>query len=223
MKVAERIVAKGTTQSVYAEIRKRILEEGFYRPSQRLIEAELAEDLQVGRHIIRMALTRLDAEGLVRMEPNKGATVATVSIEEARDILLAREVLEGAAARLAAERIDETRLSSLRETLRQMEQALRENQLDRYSQGNVRFHAIIYEASGSKKIPELIASLRARVVRFQFRTVLIPGRSERSFAEHTKIFAALEAHDASAAEEAMRGHMRALRDALSDPYFSLML
>lgn len=216
-------MAKGTAQEAYAEIKKRILEEGFYRPSQRLIEAELAEDLKVGRHIIRTALTRLGAEGLVRIEPNKGATVATVSLEEARDILLAREVLEGAAARLAAERIDDAMLANLRETLSQMEQALRENQLDRYSQGNVRFHSIIYEASGSKKVPEVIASLRARVVRLQFRTVLIPGRSESSFAEHTKILAAIEAHDAAAAEEAMRAHMRALRDALSDAHFSLIM
>lgn len=216
-------MAGSQATNVYNEIKKRILEEGYYRPSQRLIEAQLAEDYKVGRHIIRLALTRLDAEGLVTMEPNRGATVATVSLEEATDILRAREVLEGAAARLAVEGITEEQLEELRSIRTEMTTALADNQLDRYSQANVRFHDIIYDACSSKKIPEIIASLRARVVRLQFRTILLPGRGPRSLAEHTAVLEALERRDGDAAERAMREHIRSLRESLADPHFSYMM
>lgn len=216
-------MAESQANTVYTQIKKRILEEGYYRPSQRLIEAQLSEDLKVGRHIIRLALTRLDAEGLVRIEPNRGATVATVSLEEAKDILMAREVLEGAAARLAAERISDEQLHTLRAIRDEMAHRLDENQLDLYSQANVKFHGIIYEACGSTKIPEIIASLRARVVRIQFRTILLPGRGKRSLAEHTAILEALERRAGEEAETAMRAHINSLRQALSDPHFSYMM
>lgn len=216
-------MAESQANNVYNQIKKRILEDGYYRPSQRLIEAQLSEDYKVGRHIIRLALTRLDAEGLVTIEPNRGATVATVSLEEAVDILRAREVLEGAAARLAADAITPEQLKALRSIRDEMARSIEDNQFDHYSQANVRFHGIIYDACGSRKIPEIIVSLRARVVRLQFRTILLPGRGPRSLAEHTAVLEALERRDGEAAEKSMREHIRSLRETLSDPRFAYMM
>ncbi|MBO8140799.1 MAG: GntR family transcriptional regulator [Firmicutes bacterium] len=203
--------------SVYNKIREGILA-GKYAPSQHLVEAQLAQEYGVGRHIVRLALERLDATGLVTIEPNRGAIVARLTLEEAIDILLAREVLEGAAARLAADRISDEALDRLAELIAQMRAALDNRDYDCYTETNVQFHKVIYDACGSRKIPELIASLRARVVRYQFRTALIPGRAEQSLAEHGAIYESLRVRDGRKAEEAMRTHIAMLRQTLQEAW-----
>jgi DNA-binding GntR family transcriptional regulator len=158
----------------------------------------------------------------VNVAPNRGATVANLSIEEAIDILYARQALEGAAASLAAERISDEQLDKLEELIGRMKAALDEKKFDLYSEINVEFHGIIYDACGSKKIPDIISSLRARVVRLQFRTILLPGRNEQSFNEHKGIYEALRKRSPEEAEAAMKKHFESLRRALNDPYFSYM-
>src|SRR5690606_26223759 len=74
----------------------------------------------------------------------------------------------------------------------------------------VMFHQKVYEASGSRTIPDLIKTLRLRLARLQLRTILIPGRSEGSLAEHVAIYEALRARDADAAAAAARGHVASL-------------
>lgn len=208
---------RSRVDSVYDQIRQGILD-GEYRPSQRLVETQLAETYHAGRHIVRLALERLRAEGLVTIGPNRGAVVAPLDLDDAIDILLAREVLEGAAARLAAERVTLEEIGHLDEMLQSMREAIEKREFDRYSHLNVEFHGVIYDVCGSKRIPELIRVLRARVVRSQFRTILIPGRAHQSHAEHQAIFEALKARDGRAAEEAARAHIAALRSVLAEAW-----
>ncbi|BAS28195.1 GntR family transcriptional regulator [Limnochorda pilosa] len=210
-------MSRNRVEYVYNQIRQGILD-GEYSPSQHLVETHLAETYDVGRHIVRLALERLSAEGLVTIGPNRGAIVSQLTLEDVVDILLAREVLEGAAARLAAERISQETLDDLNDLLDVMREAIDKREFDRYSQTNVRFHGRIYEASGSKKIPELIRVLRARVVRSQFRTILVPGRAEKSLEEHRAIVEAFRTGDGSVAEEAMRAHIAALRETITESW-----
>lgn len=204
---------KSRVDEVYEKIRQGILD-GSYLPSQHLVETHLAETYGVGRHIVRLALERLSAEGLVTIGPNRGAMVAQLTLEDALDILLVREVLEGAAARLAAERVTAQDLKVLEGCLATMREAIDKGELDRYSQTNAQFHAAIYNASGSKKIPKLLNLLGARMVRSQFRSMLIPGRAEASYGEHRAIFEALQARDPERAEQAMRRHIATLRETI---------
>jgi len=210
----EERTSRANVQTVHEAIRAAILN-GEFSPAQHLVEAQLAERFNAGRHIIRLALERLDAEGLVTIEPNRGAVVTRLTQEEATDILLAREVLDGAAVRLATHRITDQQLQELKGLTEEMARAIDEGEYNRYSELNQRFHAIIYDACGSRKIPELIASLKARVVRFQFRTILVPGRAPRSLAEHQRIYEALARRDPDEAERAAREHVATMREALS--------
>ena len=89
--------------------------------------------------------------------------------------------------------------------------ALHDQAFDRYSETNRRFHAVIYDASRNRSLPQLIDVLKTRLARLHLRTVLVPGRSERSLAEHEAIFRAIEARDAAAAETAARAHITGLR------------
>lgn len=200
-------------KKVYYQIKQKILD-GEYAPSQRLIETSLAQDLGVGRHKVRAALERLHADGLVQIEPNRGATVKSLELSEVLDILIAREALEAGVAYLAAERIEANQIQQLEECLNTMRGALDEGDYDLYSATNKRFHQIIYEASGNQTMPELISSLRQRLARLQLRAILIPGRIEKSLLEHEATLQALRAQDAAAAERAARAHMSGLRMAI---------
>ena len=75
------------------------------------------------------------------------------------------------------------------------------------SERNAALHRLILEASGHRVARDICARLHSQVVRFQFRTVLAPGRAEKSLDEHRKIVAAIVAQDRAAAEKAMRTHL----------------
>lgn len=202
-----------TANAAYETVRQKIIEGEFY-PSQRLIEAQLAQSLGFSRHNVRTALDRLASDGLVRLEPNRGATVATLSLADALDILEARQALEAAVTRLAAERASDAQIEQLGGLIGTMREALAAAEFDTYSATNVRFHKLIHAASGNSTMPELIATLRLRMSRLQLRSILIPGRSEQSIAEHEAIYQALARRDAEGAARAAAEHLRSLRAAI---------
>lgn len=197
----------------YEQIKQKILD-GEYAPAQRLIETNLSQELGVSRHKVRAALDRLHSDGLVHIEPNRGATVMSLELSEVLDILMAREVLEAGVAYLAAEQIKARHIDRLEECLDAMREALNMGEYEQYSATNRLFHQVIYEASGNETMPQLINTLQQRLARLQIRTILIPGRTEQSIGEHEAIFQALQAHDASATDRAARAHMRSLRAAI---------
>lgn len=204
---------KSASDIAFERIRRRIIE-GEYRPSQRLVEATLAASLGVSRHNVRVALDRLQSVGLVHIEPNVGATVAALTLDDALDTLRAREALEVEVARMATSRIDDEAADRLDALVATMRQALAEDEFDRYSATNRAFHDAIFELSGNRTIPELIGLLRLRMAQLQLRTILIPGRAERSLAEHAAICEALKARDPVGTEAAVRTHIGQLREAI---------
>jgi DNA-binding GntR family transcriptional regulator len=199
----------------YARLRDDIVK-GRLMPNERLVEVDLAVALGVGRTAVRTMLARLEQEGLVVHEPNRGARVRMVTEAEALEITQARGALEALAAREAALHGMPAEVAFMRETLTQMSVSLKAGDLLAYSDGNARLHAKIIEASRHQTAARLIAGLKAQMVRFQYRTVLVPGRSARSFAEHTRIVDAIEMADADAAEAAMRYHLSHVADTLRE-------
>lgn len=187
---------------------------GELSPGERLVEEELAEALGHSRGAIREALVRLSHDGLVIRERNRGARVRRVSIEEAIEILEARGALESLAAGYAALRRTDEELSELRALLSEMQELHAAGELLAMSDRNARLHRRILEISRHAVALEICARLRSQVVRFQFRTVLAPGRASRSIEEHGRIVAAIEARDRHAAEEAMRTHLSHVASAL---------
>jgi DNA-binding GntR family transcriptional regulator len=92
-----------TVDQLAAALRARILD-GELQPGRRLVERELVETYDVARHTLRAALRRLEAEGLVRVEPNRGARVADLSRDDLVELFALRLALEREAAHLALER-----------------------------------------------------------------------------------------------------------------------
>jgi DNA-binding GntR family transcriptional regulator len=192
--------------SDYDALRDAIVR-GDIAPNARLVEADLTTAFQMSRSAVRNALIRLEQEGLVVREPHRGARVRQVSDEEAVEILQARAVLEGLAVRQAAERIGEAGMARLRATLERQRELLEGGDLLGASDANADLHAALLEASEHSTAQRLIRALNSQTVRYQYRTILIPGRSAASLAEHTAIVEAVSAGDPDGAEDAMRNHL----------------
>ena len=192
--------------SNYAALREAIVR-GDLAPNARLVESDLGTAYEMSRGAVRTALIRLEQEGLVVREPHKGARVRQVSDDEAVEILQARAVLEGLAVRRTAQRIDDAGAERLRACLARQRELLELGDLLGASEANADLHAALLELSGQGTALRLIRALNSQTVRYQYRTILIPGRSAASVEEHAAIVEAVVAGDADRAEEAMRNHL----------------
>jgi DNA-binding GntR family transcriptional regulator len=201
------------TDDGYLRLREAIVR-GRLAPNQRLVEAEMSSEFGMPRAAVRTALVRLEHEGLVEREPHRGARVRHVSEAEAVEILEARAALEGLAARQAALNLSATGASELREILERQRAALAEQDLLGASEVNAELHAKIVDLSGHATAQRLIRALNSQMVRYQFRTILIPGRPAQSIEEHTAIVDALTGGQPEAAERAMRQHLDQVAKAL---------
>jgi DNA-binding GntR family transcriptional regulator len=193
--------------SAYAALHAAIVA-GDLSPGERLIEEELAERLGLSRGAVREAILRLGHEGLVVRERNRGARVRRFTVDEAVEILEARAALESLAAGYAAERRSDRDVDQLEALVDEMARLYEAGELLAISERNAALHRRILELSGHRVALDVCARLNSQVVRFQFRTVLAPGRPQKSLAEHGRIVAAIAAGDRAEAEEAMREHLR---------------
>lgn len=199
-------------EAAYQQLRQMLLDRQ-YLPKERLVEADLMGVLKVSRSTVRGVLIRLEQEGLVELEPNRGARVSTLTFEEAVQLFEVREVLEGLIARIAAQFISEEMIAHLWQVCDDMERVLDTGDVYQYVQLNSEFHQEITNAAGEHRSAKLLKSLSPQVVRQQFQTVLLPGRRDKSLGEHQEILRALAARDGNAAEVAACAHARAIRDA----------
>ena len=194
------------TSTDYGRLRHAIVH-GEFAPNARLVETDLSAAFAMSRGAVRNALIRLEQEGLVVREPHRGARVRHVSDHEAVEILQARAVLEGLAARHAAERIADEGVALLEACLARHRERLDSGDLLGASDANADLHRAILELSHHATAQRLIDGLSSQSVRYQYRTILIPGRPTASHAEHAAIVEAVVSGNPDAAEAAMRTHL----------------
>ena len=201
--------------STYSELHTAIVS-GALSPGERLVEEELAERLGASRGAVREAILRLAHDGLVVRERNRGARVRRFTLEEAVEILEARAALESLAAGYAALRRTDDEAREL-ETLVERDAAPARRGRAAGHVGAQRGAAPPDPRDLRPSVSrDICARLHSQMVRFQFRTVLAPGRSERSLAEHQRIVEAIAAGDRAAAEAAMRAHLTNVGAALTE-------
>jgi DNA-binding GntR family transcriptional regulator len=201
-------------QDTYERLRLEIIS-GRLQPNERLVESDLTQSLGATRTTVRAALLRLAHEGLVEHERNRGAKVRFVDEREAIEILEARAVLEGLVARKAAENATPEDIAELHAIVESMRRLLDAGDLLSVSELNSRLHATILRIAHHRTAERLVSTLNSHLVRFQYQTILLPGRSEHSLAEHSALVDALAAGDADAAETAMRRHLSQVAEALA--------
>jgi DNA-binding GntR family transcriptional regulator len=194
------------TDWVSEELRKAIIELRL-RPGEPLREAALAEQLGVSKTPLREAFARLEQEGLVETTSFKGAVVTGYSDRDLNEIYELRALLEGAAARAAAERPTEEVERALRDVVRQSRASRDAGDVSRLAALLGDFDTIVYAQVANERIRALIENLRAHLTRIGKLTEAIPGRVEASVEEHAAIVDAILARDPDEAERLMRAHI----------------
>ena len=171
---------------VYEELRNLILS-GEIKPGTRMMEIELADSMGVSRTPIREAIRKLEKEGLVTIEPRKGAYVSTISMNDIVNILQIRGTLEGLAATLAATRIKEIELMKLKEASQAFDRAVEEGNTKEMISNDTLFHHIIVEASGNDLLIKMVTDLQEIVLRFRYLYYKDFKRAEKMPPEHANI------------------------------------
>jgi DNA-binding GntR family transcriptional regulator len=173
---------------VAEELRRSILT-NRRRPGDRLIEDRLSEELGVSRIPVREALRVLAGEGLVDVQPRRGASVAEISPEVARDLVEVRATLEGLNARLAARHHDPAIVEELRRVLKEGNRAARGRNVDDLVRLNGEFHDKLAEAGRNTILFDIMRTLRERT-NLVFAANSVP-RAAQDWDEHSKILAAV--------------------------------
>ena len=147
---------------VFNTLREAILK-GDLKPGERLMELQLASKLGVSRTPIREAIRMLEQEGLAVTMPRRGAEVAKMTLKDMEDVLEIRDALDELAVRLACGKISEEQLGKLVEVKEEFEASTKSKDVKKIAEADVRFHDIIYEATGNPKLETLLNNLREQV------------------------------------------------------------
>lgn len=194
--------------AVYTALRRGIFD-GTLQPGDRLREMELAEALGVSRTPVREALQRLMADGLLQAAPGRGTVVADLDKQQVLELYAVREVLEGAAAAMAAQRADETDIAQLWALLDEEAQLL--DDPDACARLNVRFHEVLNQAAHNRYLTDTVRGLRDTLALLRGTSLKMENRTRTAHEEHRALVSAIEERDPERAEDIARRHIRAAR------------
>jgi len=181
---------KPLREIVFESLREAIIG-GVLKPSERLMEIQLAEEMGVSRTPVREAIRKLELEGFVVMIPRKGAYVAGISLKDIADVFEIRAALEALAAGLAAERITDEELEEMERILVKKAEIIENNDLDSVVELDTGFHAIMFKASRNERLVQILNNLQEQIQRFRATSLAVPGRFREALEEHRKIVEAL--------------------------------
>lgn len=196
---------------------------GSFEAGERLSEVALAQRLDISRTPLRAALARLEQEGLLELIPSGGYMVRSFTIEEVFDAIELRGVLEGTAARLAAERgVEPEKMQAIKQLVTELDDAIIDGpekvNFDHYVELNARFHLALASLSGSEVLrrevervtklpfasPSAFLEQQAKIP--EFRSSLVGGQHQ-----HSMIVNAIEQREGTRAESLTREHARLAR------------
>ncbi len=213
-------------QQIEESIEKGQLKEGDQLPAER----ELAQQFGVSRTAVREAVKTLREKGLVEAYAGRGTFITNGSTNSIRNTLdrmirdgplegmvhLAemREILEPEIAFLAAKRADQETISAMQESISVMDAARMDPEA--FIEGDLDFHLALAEAAGNPLILSLIDSIVGLLREQRMRTYYVEGGPERGQYHHKRILEAVEHRDPQGARDAMRAHLRQVREDSSE-------
>ena len=202
---------KPLREMVYEELKMQILK-GSIIPGTRMMEVELAEEMGVSRTPIREAIRKLEKEGLVTIEPRRGAYASMISTEDMVEILEVRQDLEGLAAYFAADRMTDAQMEELRQVSSSYDDAVKRGNMEDMIKHDTRFHHIIVESCRNKILAQMIEQLQELVLRFRYIYYDNFRRAENMPEEHAAILAAIAEGNADKARAAADIHVDRLKE-----------
>ena len=170
---------KSREEEVYMKLEEEILG-GKHERGTALTERSVSERLGVSRTPVRAALHRLAEEGLVEITPNRGAVVVGVTVDDLIDTYKIRVRLEGLAAAMAAERLDDEGKRALTESVELSEYYVAKGDAERLKELDSEFHNIIYKASGNRLLFKTLSELHRNIHIYRKLSLSVPERLEKS-------------------------------------------
>jgi DNA-binding GntR family transcriptional regulator len=204
--VVNRIDVHALHQDVAGKLREMI-RKGILVRGQRIIEAEICEQIGVSRTPLREALRVLESEGLVELFPHKGVHIRQPSMHEIQEMFDVMGVLEGTCARMAAQKMTSAGWRKIERLHQKLETHYAEGDREKYLAVNNVLHAWIQELAGNRVLDDIVRRLREKVALYRHQQIYESDRFDESIREHRKIRDALRRRDPDAAEMQMKRHL----------------
>jgi len=197
-------------KSLHVKVSQRVREMisvGTLKKGQKISEQDLAITLGVSRTPIREALFTLAAEGLITLNPNRGAYVSQPQIFEMRQMFEAMSLIEGECARIASVNMTTPELKQIESLHRQLEKNYLKRDHKSYLKINRNFHEFVQKLSGNMILHEIASSLQQKIHLYRSQQLYQADRFDQSLREHRDIIEAFQDRDAPAAEATMKKHL----------------
>jgi DNA-binding GntR family transcriptional regulator len=181
---------------------------GRIAPGERLVERELCDRLQVSRPSLREALRVLEAERLITTVPHRGPVVASVSLQDARDLYSLRALLEGFAAHEFTRLADDAAISELEQSIAALDAAARAGDQARLLTMKSRFYDVLFAHCGNALVRHVFNSEMQRIALLRATSLSRPDRLPQSMREIGELLAAIKSRDAAKAQAIATDHVR---------------
>lgn len=208
--------SKSLVELAYERVKQRILDNQYY-PGYQALENEVAEDLGMSRTPVREALIRLKHEGLVELIPRRGLRVVPVLADDMKEIYDVLTSLESMAAELLAKRKpDAATLEPMKEATRDMEVALKNDDLDAWATADEKFHRALIELCGNRRLANMANTVRDQGHRARMVTLRLREKPSASVDEHEQVLRAIENGDWETARDVHYQHRRRASEELTE-------
>jgi DNA-binding GntR family transcriptional regulator len=201
------------TDYALAELR-RLIVTGVLAPGERLDLQVLADALAISRMPLREALSRLAAQGLVEIHPQKWTSVAPLSRADIVDTYGARHALETLLAGQAIDGLDDERITQIEQELERQRRLADQDDLEGVLRCDRRFHDLLYERAGMPRTHRLVSGLRDVADRYIYLFLKDSSDRRRSIAEHEEIVRLCRSRHSAELRRAVGHHVARGRDAL---------
>ncbi|MBX2839984.1 MAG: GntR family transcriptional regulator [Gammaproteobacteria bacterium] len=196
--------------SLHEELTDRLRDmiiEGVLEAGQKVPERELCERLGVSRTPMREALKVLAADGLLTLQPNRGARVRAITLDELEDVFPLMGALEALAGELACKNITSKQLQSVRKSHKAMLNCFESADMPGYFRYNQKIHEAILDAAGNQTLTDTYRSLAVRVRRARYLANMSQERWQAAVEEHEKILEALDAKNGKELSSILKTHL----------------
>ncbi len=199
--------SKSSLSAIAYDRLRQAIHSGKYGPGDRLVEEEIAERLKISRTPVREALQRLENEGLLVHEAHTGLTVVQLDYHMVMELHAMREVLEGAAAAMAARNASDIELLMLADLLENREEAC--GSAEAMAEHNRCFHQALYQCAHNRYLLRTSSVVAAAMAVLSKTAFSSPERRLEAWAEHCAIADAIRARNPELASQAAQDHLRA--------------
>ena len=189
---------------------ERLIFDGRIKAGERINESSLAAQFKTSRGPLREALQALGEQGLISFARNRGAFVRRIDLAEAEELYDLRAALDDEVARKVAGRLTKGQGAALERLLSEMDGDVRANDIARYYANNLRFHDLLVQYAGNRRLAEIYRRVIKELHLFRLQG-LYAGGAAISNVEHRHILSAIKTGDADGAGQAMRAHIEAAR------------